>query len=76
MTAAPTKVRVNGPDISGSYVVAEQREDGTLVLGPARERLSAVIAETDGQVFHDEEFIAHLERVAAAEDDLTPEADE
>lgn len=74
MTASPTKVTVNGPDISGLYVVAEERDDGTLVLEPARERLSAVIAETDGQVFQDEEFIAHLERVAAAEDDLAPEA--
>jgi len=37
---------------------------------PERERLSRVIAETDGHVFEDEEFIAHLERVARAEDDL------
>jgi len=35
-----------------------------------------VIAETDGQVFRDEEFIAHLERVAAAEDDLPPDENE
>lgn len=28
------KVTVNGPDLSGDYVVAEQRDDGTLVLRP------------------------------------------
>lgn len=33
-----TRVTVNGADISGSYVVAEQRDDATLVLEPARER--------------------------------------
>lgn len=64
------KVTVTGPDLTGSYVVAEQRDDGTLVLQPERERLSEVIAETDGRIFEDEEFISHLERVAAAEDDL------
>jgi len=66
-------VTVDGPEVSGCYVVAEQRDDGTLVLEPARERLSDVIAETDGQVFRDEEFIAHLERVATADDDLPPD---
>jgi hypothetical protein len=76
MTETPTKVTVAGPEVSGSYVVAEQRDDGTLVLEPARERLSDVIAETDGQVFRDEEFIAYLERVAAAEDDLPPDENE
>ncbi len=62
------KVTVTGPELCGDYVVAEQRDDGTLVLEPERERLSEVIAETDGQVFRDEEFIAHLERLEAAED--------
>jgi hypothetical protein len=70
------KVTVKGSDVSGSYVVAEQRDDGTLVLEPEHERLSAVIAETDGQVFHDDEFIAHLERAAATEDDLPPDEGE
>jgi hypothetical protein len=32
-----------------------------------------VLRETDGAVFKDEEFIAHLERVGAAEDDLPPD---
>jgi hypothetical protein len=73
MKEVPMKVNVTGPDLAGSYVVAEQRDDGTLVLEPERERLSEVMAETDGRVFRDEEFVAHLERVAAADDDLPPD---
>ena len=45
------------------------------MLMPERERLSDVIAETEGQVFEDDEFIAHLERVARAEDDLPVDID-
>ncbi len=60
-------------DFEGSYRVLERRPDGTLVLQPEREQLSWVVAETDGQVFHDEEFITHLERLEAAEDDLAPD---
>jgi ABC-type ATPase with predicted acetyltransferase domain len=37
---------------------------------PERERLSNVLRETEGRVFRDEEFAAHLERVAASQDDL------
>ena len=37
------------------------------------ERLSNVTRETEGQVFHGEEFTAHLERVAASEDNLPDE---
>ncbi|MGH9382509.1 MAG: hypothetical protein ACRD2Z_18170 [Thermoanaerobaculia bacterium] len=64
------KVVLTEPGIAGSYVVAERRPNGTIVLKPERERLSAVLAETQGKVFHGEEFIRHLERVATAEDDL------
>ncbi len=64
------KVTVTGADVSGSYVVAEHRDDGSLVLQPERESLSEVMEQTEGKVFHDEEFITHLERVAASEDDL------
>jgi hypothetical protein len=32
-----------------------------------------VLRETESTVFRDEEFIAHLERVAASEDDLPPD---
>lgn len=73
MEEVPMKVTVDGPELSGSYVVTEQRDDGTLVLEPECERLSEVIADTEGQVFRDEEFIAHPERVAVAKDDLPPD---
>lgn len=69
-------VTLTEPDFKGSYRVLERREDGTLVLQPQRERLSQVMAETDGRVFRDEEFVAHLARVAAADDDLPPDAGE
>jgi hypothetical protein len=39
-------------------------------IQPKRERLSAVIAETEGKIFRGDELIAHLERIAATEDDL------
>lgn len=63
-------VMLTDAEFKGSYRVLERRDDGTLVLQPHREKLSQVVAETDGQVFRDEEFIAHLERLEAAEDDL------
>ena len=55
---------------SEPYVLTEKRPDGTLVLSPDREKLSEVSADTEGQVFRDHEFIEHLDRVAASEDDL------
>lgn len=33
-------------------------------------RLSDVLRETEGQIFRDDEFATHLERVGASEDDL------
>lgn len=57
---------------AGSYVMAERRPDGALVLEPERESLSAVIAATDGRVFCDDDFAEHLRRVAASDDDLPP----
>lgn len=73
MGESRTKVTLTEPGVAGSYVVAERRANGTLVLEPEREQLSAVIDQTRGKVFRDEEFIEHLERVAAAEDDLPPD---
>ena len=70
MTEGNVKVTLTEPGIAGSYEVVEKRPDGALVLKPEREQLSAVIAETEGKVFRDEEFIEHLERVSDAEDDL------
>jgi hypothetical protein len=40
------------------------------VLRPEHERLSDILRATEGQVFRDEEFAAHLQRVAGSEDDL------
>lgn len=73
MKETPLRVTLTEPGLAGSYVVAERRPDGALVLEPEpeRERLSEVIAETEDAVFRDEEFIAHLERVARSEDDLS-----
>jgi len=47
------------------YELIERRGEG-----PPHERLSDVLRETEGQVFREDEFAAHLERVAASEDDL------
>jgi hypothetical protein len=54
----------------GELELVERRADGSLLLRPERERLSDVLRETERQVFRDKEFAAHLERVAASEDDL------
>ncbi len=72
--ATPKRITLSEPGVAGSYELVERRDDGSLVLRPATERLSAVVAETDGAVFRDDEFIAHLERIAATEDDLPPDS--
>ena len=64
------RVTLREPGVAGSYEVVECPSDGSLLLRPQPERLSDVVRETVGQVFRDEEFAAHLERVAASEDDL------
>ena len=66
------RVTLNEPGVAGGYIVTERRADGALMLEPERERLSAIIAETEGKVFRDEEFVEQLERVSRAEDDLPP----
>lgn len=73
MATSPKRIRLSEPGIAGSYELVERRADGSLVLRPEAERLSDVLCQTDGVVFHDEELIAHLERVAASEDDLPRE---
>jgi hypothetical protein len=50
--------------------LVERRRDGSLVLRPQHERLSDVLRETEGQIFRDEEFAAHLQRVAETDEDL------
>jgi hypothetical protein len=70
MASSPKRITLNEPDVAGSYELVERRADGSLLLRPEHERLSDVLHETEGQVFRDEEFTAHLERVATSEDDL------
>ncbi len=70
MASSSKRITLSEPDVAGSYELVERRADGSLLLRPERERLSDVLRETDGRVFRDEEFAAHLERVAASEDDL------
>ena len=64
MAHAPTKVTVNGPDVSGSYVLAEQRDDGTRVLRP--ESSDEVIDQFADHVLTEDEFVGSLERLHAA----------
>jgi hypothetical protein len=73
MATAPKHVRLSDPGLAGVYEVVERRPDGSLLLRPETERLSDVLRETEGVVFKDEELITHLERVAAADDDLPPD---
>ncbi|MBA3807756.1 MAG: hypothetical protein H0X28_05095 [Solirubrobacterales bacterium] len=70
MASAPKRITLREPGVAGSYEIVERRGDGSLLLRPEAERLSEVLRETEGRVFRDEEFAAHLERVAASEDDL------
>ena len=73
MATAPQRITVSEPGVAGSYEIVERRSDGSLVLKPDHERLSEVMRDTHGVVFRDDEFAAHLERVAATEDDLPPD---
>lgn len=63
---------VDDPELAGSYELVERRSDGSLLLRPVTERLSDVLRETADSTFVDLEFVAHLERVAASDDDLSP----
>jgi hypothetical protein len=74
MASQAKRITLSEPGIAGSYELVERRADGTLLLRPERELLSQVIGDSDGRVFRDEEFVAHLERVAATADDLPPES--
>ncbi len=58
------KVTVSGPDLSGDYVVAEQRDDGTLVLRP--ETSDEVIEQFADQPLSGEEFLDSLQRLHEA----------
>ncbi len=58
------KVTVTGPDVTGSYVVAERREDGTLVLRP--ETSEEVIAQFADRTLSEEELLESFDRLHAA----------
>jgi hypothetical protein len=64
------KITLREPGVAGAYELVERRGEGSLVLRPQHERLSDILRETQGRVFRDEEFAAHLERIAVSEDDL------
>jgi hypothetical protein len=64
------RITLREPGVAGSYELVERRGDGSLLLRPEHERLSDILRGAEGQIFRGEEFAAHLERVAASEDDL------
>lgn len=58
------KVTVTGPDLSGDYIVAEKRDDGTLVLRP--EMSEEVIGQFAGRPLKEAELIESFDRLDAA----------
>jgi len=62
--AEAMKVTVTGPDLTGSYVVAEQRDDGTLVLRP--ETSEEVISQFADRTLSEEELLESFDRLHAA----------
>lgn len=70
MASQPRRITVSDPELPGPYELIERRPDGSLVLRPIREKLSEVLDDTVDAVFVDHEFVRHLERVVASDDDL------
>ncbi len=64
MKEAPIKVTVTGPDLAGSYVVAEQRDDGTLVLRP--QTSEEVIGQFADRTLREAELLDSFDRLDAA----------
>ena len=58
------KVTVTGPDLTGSYAVAERRDDGTLVLRP--ETSDEVIEQFADRTLSEDELLESLDRLHAA----------
>ncbi len=58
------KVTLHEPELAGSYVVAEQRDDGTLVLRP--ETSDEVIEQFADRVLSEAEMLSSLDRLHAA----------
>ena len=58
------KATLTEPEYAGSYALAEQREDGTLVLRP--ETSDEVIEQFADRVLTEEEMLESLDRLHAA----------
>ena len=58
------KVTLTEPEIAGPYVVAERREDGTLILRP--ETSEEVIEQFADRVLEEDEFLESFDRLDAA----------
>ncbi len=58
------KVTLTEEPLAGSYVVAEQRDDGTLVLRP--ETSEEVIEQFAERVLSEDEFLESFDRLDAA----------
>lgn len=68
------KVALSEEPIAGSYVVAEQRDDGTLVLRP--ESSDEVIGQFANRVLAEEEMLEAFERLHAAAEREERDVDE
>lgn len=64
MEEAPMRVTLTEPEIAGSYVVAEQRDDGTLVLRP--ETSDEVIEQFGDRTLSEGEMLEAFARLHAA----------
>jgi hypothetical protein len=64
MEEAPMRVTLTEPEIAGSYVVAEQRDDGTLVLRP--ETSEEVIERFADRTLSEDEVLDAFARMHAA----------
>jgi regulator of RNase E activity RraA len=62
--ARPLKVTLTEPDLAGSYVVADRRPDGTIVLRP--EHSDEVIDQFADRPLSESEMLDSLERLHAA----------
>jgi hypothetical protein len=64
MEEAPMRVTLTEPEIAGSYVVAEQRDDGTLVLRP--ETSDEVIERFGDRTLSEDELLDAFARLHGA----------
>lgn len=67
-------VTATGSELTGTYVVAEQRADGTLLLRP--ETSDEVIAQFADRTLSEEELLESFDRLHAAAEREESELDE